>query len=222
MATSVMAFAVPALAHEPGEHSGASTEEQWNNGGASYADFNQEYQHIWDGIQHGLSDGSYTQSQAQQFFSAMQQIRARADAMQQSGRYDPQDTQARLEQLHSVMHDAHERGHAIQDRGQGGNDWNSGVATHADFDREYQHIWQGIQHGVSDGSYTRRQAQGFYRAMQQIRARADWMERNGRYDPQDTQARLERLHETMHVAHERGHQLQDRYGNSNGDYGYRR
>lgn len=215
LATSTMGFAVPALAHP--EQPGAAEEDHWDNGGASYGDFNQEYQHIWDGIQHGLSDGSYTRSQAQQFYRAMQQIRARADYMNRSGRWDPQDTQARLEQLHTAMHQAHEAGHAVQNLGGGGGDdeaWNNGGASYEDFNQEYQHIWQGIQHGLSDGSYTRRQAQGFYRAMQQIRARANWMERNGRYDPEDTQARLERLHETMHAAHERGHERLDRYNNS--------
>jgi hypothetical protein len=46
------------------------------------------------------------------------------------------------------------------------------------------------------------------------------MERRGVYDPQDIQQRLERLHDYMHVAHERGHERQDeRYGY--GDrYGY--
>ena len=216
LATSTMAFAVPAQAHP--EQPGAVEEDHWNNGGASYGDFNQEYQHIWDGIQHGLSDGSYTRSQAQQFYRAMQQIRARADDMNRNGRWDPQDTQARLEQLHNTMHQAHQVGHAIQDDHHDDDAWNNGGATYADFSTEYQHIWQGIQHGLSDGSYTRWEAQRFYRAMQQIRARANWMERNGRYDPEDTQARLERLHETMHVAHERGHDRQDR----NGDWNYRR
>ena len=213
LATSAMALAAPAFAH-PEDHA-ASTEEQWNNGGASYGDFNQEYQHIWDGIQHGLNDGSYTRDQAQRYFSAMQRIRARADAMQRDDRWDPRETQAQLEQLHNSMHDAHEVGHAIQDSHHDGDDtWNNGGASYADFNQEYQHIWQGIQHGLSDGSYTRRQAQGFYRAMQQIKARADWMQRSGRYDPQDTQARLERLHDTMHDAHEQGHERQDRYNNS--------
>jgi serine phosphatase RsbU (regulator of sigma subunit) len=209
-----MAFAVPALAH-PEEHSTPGAAEQWNNGGASYADFNQEYQHIWDAIQHSLSDGSYSRPQAQEYMRAMQDIRARADAMQREGRYDPRDTQARLERLHETMHQAHSEGHAAQDRGQSGDTWNNGGDTYAAFEQEYQHIWQTIQHGVSDGAYTRRQAQGYYRAMQQIRARANAMERQGRYDPEDTQARLERLHETMHAAHERGHELQDRYGDNN-------
>ena len=214
LATSTMAFAVPALAH-PDDHPTSGAAEQWNNGGASYADFNQEYQHIWDNIQHGLSDGSYSRPQAQQYMRAMQNIRARADAMQNSGRYDPRDTQARLERLHETMHEAHSEGHAEQDRARSGDTWNNGGNSYAEFDQEYQHIWQNIQHGVSDGSYTRRQAQGYFRAMQQIRARANSMERQGRYDPDDTQARLERLHETMHDAHERGHELQDRYGDNN-------
>ena len=111
LATTTLALAVPAFAH-PEDHA-VSTDEQWNNGGASYGDFNQEYQHIWDGIQHGLSDGSYTRSQAQQFYSAMQQIRARADYMNQNGQWNPQDTQARLAQLHNAMHQSHEAGHAI-------------------------------------------------------------------------------------------------------------
>ena len=121
LATSTLAFAVPALAHpEPaGAH---EADEAWNNGGASYADFNQEYQHIWQGIQHGLSDGSYTRRQAQGFYRAMQQIRARANWMERSGRYDPEDTQARLERLHETMHDAHEAGHERLDRNN--NDWN--------------------------------------------------------------------------------------------------
>ena len=212
LATSAMALAAPALAH-PEDHAVAPA-EQWNNGGASYADFNLEYQHIWDGIQHGLSDGSYTRSQADRFFGAMQAIRARADQMQREGRWDPRITQAQLVQLHSTMHEAHEVGHEINDAHHDNDTWNNGGATYADFNQEYQHIWQGIQHGLSDGSYTRRQAQGFYRAMQQIRARASWMERSGRYDPQDTQARLERLHETMHAAHERGHDRLDRSNDS--------
>src|SRR5258708_14307986 len=100
----------------------------------------------------------------------MQQIKARAEWMDRNGRWDPQDTQARVEQPHNMMHAAHEQGHAIQDRNfGGGDDWNNGGDSYAEFNQEYQHIWQGIQHGLSDGSYTRRQAQGFYRAMQQIK-----------------------------------------------------
>lgn len=101
------------------------------------------------------------------------------------------------------------------------DDWNDSIDSYAEFNQEYQHIWQGIEHGLQDGSYSRRQAQQFYRAMQQIRARADWMDRSGDYDPEDIQRRLEALHDRMHVAHERGHERQERYGYSNYDY-YRR
>ena len=141
----------------------------------------------------------------------MQDIRARAELMERDGRYDPQDIQARLVRLHDQMHDAHAEGHAILDSVQGGDDWNNGGDSYAEFNQEYRHIWAGIQHGLSDGSYTPRQARYFYRAMQQIRARADWMQRSGRYNPRDIQVRLERLHDTMHDAHERGHERQDAY-----------
>ncbi|MDB5416836.1 MAG: hypothetical protein JWP50_255 [Phenylobacterium sp.] len=113
-------------------------------------------------------------------------------------------------------------GYAAQD------DWNNGGDSYDEFNQEYQHIWNGIQHGLGDGSYTPRQAQQFFRAMQQIRARADWMERSGYYDPQDIQNRLERLHDYMHMAHERGHERLDRrfgyygYGDNSGYYNYRR
>jgi hypothetical protein len=212
LASSTLAMSVPAFAHDHPEAQGA--DESWNNGGGSYGDFNQEYQHIWDGIQHGVSDGAYTQAQAQRFFDEMQRIRARADEMQRDRRWDPRTTQAQLEQLHNSMHDAHEVSHAAQDDHHDDDAWNNGGQTYADFNQEYQHIWEGIEHGVSDGSYTRRQAQGFYRSMQQIRARANSMERSGRYNTADTQARLERLHETMHAAHEAGHDRLDGYNNS--------
>lgn len=99
------------------------------------------------------------------------------------------------------------------------NDWDNGGATYGQFNQEYQHIWDGIQHGLSDGSYSRRQAWQFNREMRQIRARADWDERYGRFDPQATQARLESLHERMHVAHERGHARLDYYGQRTYGYG---
>lgn len=211
LATSGIALAAPAIAHPDDDHPAVVADQSWNNGGDTYAEFDQEYQHIWANIQHGLSDGSYTQSQAQQYLRAMQQIRARAQAMEQAGRYDPGDTQARLTQLHEVMHEAHDDGHAIQDR-RGDDRWNNGGDTYAEFDQEYRQIWQNIQHSVSDGAYTRTQAQGFYRTMQQIRAQANWMQRSGRYNPGVIQARLERLDDAMDAAHERGHERQDRYG----------
>ena len=208
-ATSAMGFALPALAH-PEHAEDAGVQQSWNNGGDTYAEFDQEYQHIWDGIQHSLSDGSYTQDQAQSYFRAMQDIRGRADDMQRDGRYNPGDIQARLERLHAVMHQAHTEGHATTDQ-QGGNPWGSDGMSYAEFNQEYQHIWQGIQHGVNDGSYTRREAQQFYREMQRIRARANWMQRSGRWNPAATQAQLERLHDVMHDAHEEGHDRQDSY-----------
>ena len=105
--------------------------------------------------------------------------------------------------------------------GYGDNDWNNGGQTYDQFGQEYQHIIQSIQHGVSDGAYTRREASGFYREMQTIRARAYADQRNGYYDPEATQARLERFHARLHGAHERGHERQDYYQQNNYGYGDR-
>ena len=115
MATAAVAVGIPAAA---GAHPGVEVEasdNDWNNGGATYADFTQEYQHIWAGIQHGLSDGSYNRYEANSFYRQMQQIRYRAYYQQQSGYYNPEETQAQLERLHELMHNAHERGHERQD-----------------------------------------------------------------------------------------------------------
>jgi hypothetical protein len=112
MATTVLAAGGPALAHDD-DDDGA-----W--GAASYQAFDQQYHHIWDGIQHGMSDGSYTPGQARYFYRQLQTIRARADWEQRSGYYDQGDIEARLETLHDRMHVAHERGHERLD-----NDWSS-------------------------------------------------------------------------------------------------
>ena len=125
LATSTMAFAVPALAHELTDEATAQ-DDNWNNGGGDFAAFDQEYHHIWDSIQHGLSDGSYTPRQARQFYRAMQQIHARADWMERTGAYDPEDIQMRLERLHNYMHIAHERGHERLDRYGYGNNYDYG------------------------------------------------------------------------------------------------
>ena len=95
-----------------------------------------------------------------------------------------------------------------------GDDWNNGGRGYARFDEEFRHIWQGIQHGLSDGSYSRQQAWRFQRDLRSIQARAEWEQRQGRYDSGDIQYRLAGLHERMHAIHDRGHdgQRDDGYG----------
>jgi hypothetical protein len=97
-------------------------------------------------------------------------------------------------------------------------DW--GAPSYQVFDQQYHHIWDGIQHGLSDGSFTPRQAGYFFRELQNIRARADWEERRGYYDPDDIEARLEALHDRMHVAHDRGHERLDNDWNGYGSRGF--
>ena len=100
------------------------------------------------------------------------------------------------------------------------SDWDNGGRSYADFNTEYRHIVEGIQHGVNDGSYSRYEAEGFYRQMQRIRQRAYYQQVRGYYDPEWTQSALTSLHGRMHAAHERGHERQDHYYNDR--YGYDR
>lgn len=94
------------------------------------------------------------------------------------------------------------------------------------FEALYQHDIAGIQHGLSDGSYTRREARYFLMQLRDIRQREDYFRsRDGDLSPQegrDIQLRLERLHEGMHEAHEDGHAAQDDWGGRGyrGDDGY--
>ncbi|MDB5465346.1 MAG: hypothetical protein JWQ46_108 [Phenylobacterium sp.] len=91
------------------------------------------------------------------------------------------------------------------------------------FDALYQHDWQGIQHGLSDGSYTPREARYFGMQLRNIRQReAYYRSRDGWLSPdegRDIQVRLERLHETMHQAHEDGHAAQDDWNRTSPGYG---
>ena len=100
------------------------------------------------------------------------------------------------------------------------DDWT--VESYESFQQQYHHIWDGIQHGVSDGSYTPRQAQYFYRQLRSIQARADWEQRTGQFDPDEISDRLDSLHDRMHVAHERGHERLDNSYGYYQPYGYRR
>jgi hypothetical protein len=112
LATSLLAVAAPALAH-PGD------DDDWTI--ESYSSFAQQYHHIWDGIEHGLSDGSYSPRQARYFYQQLRDIQRRADWEQRAGRFDPDEISDRLEALHDRMHVAHERGHERLD-----NDWGYG------------------------------------------------------------------------------------------------
>lgn len=98
------------------------------------------------------------------------------------------------------------------------DDWS--IESYDAFAQQYHHIWDGIQHGMSDGSYSPGQAQYFYRQLRGIQARADWEQRTGQFDPEEISDRLQDLHERMHVAHERGHErMNNEWGYGSG-YGY--
>ena len=92
------------------------------------------------------------------------------------------------------------------------------------FDALYQHELEGIQHSVGDGAYSRREARYFISQLRGIRQRESYYRSQDGYlsprEGQDIKARLDRLHEVMHQAHEQGHAQQDDWNNSNrGNYG---
>ncbi|HEV7384273.1 MAG TPA: hypothetical protein VGN89_05285 [Phenylobacterium sp.] len=94
------------------------------------------------------------------------------------------------------------------------------------FEGLYQHDLEGIQHSIGDGAYTRREAQYFLSQLRGIRQReAYYRSRDGWLSPweaQDVKARLERLHEVMHRAHDEGHARQDDWNRGYGYDGYGR
>lgn len=117
-AAAIGAVASPALAHPDDEDDNAGYSQYFGG----YQNFDALYQHDWQGIQHGLSDGSYSPREARDFAMQLRGIRQReAYFRTRDGWLSPQegrDIQIRLERLHEVMHQAHEDGHATQD------DWN--------------------------------------------------------------------------------------------------
>lgn len=124
-AAAIGAFASPVLAHENDDD---DDNVNVNRGGYSqyyggYQNFDALYQHDWQGIQHGLSDGSYSQQEARYFLQQLRSIRQRELYYRNRDGLSPQegrDIKVRLERLHQVMHEAHEDGHAAQDGWNGG------------------------------------------------------------------------------------------------------
>jgi hypothetical protein len=91
-----------------------------------------------------------------------------------------------------------------------------GVESHQDFSADYRHIWQSIERGRQDGTFSRYEAQRYTQQLQQIQTRADWQERRGQFDPQDIENRLTQLRRVMYVAR------QDNRGNTDTAYYGRR
>lgn len=126
MATTVLAFAVPAVAQDYRGYGGGGYADGAYGGGYGYgysrnwerggrAGFREEFNHVYAGIQHGLRDGSYRPWEARRFFREVENLRRlerfyRANDGRLNG-WERRDLQQRLERLHGIMHVAHQRGH---------------------------------------------------------------------------------------------------------------
>jgi len=93
------------------------------------------------------------------------------------------------------------------------NGWNNGGDSYAEFQEEYQHVLQVIQHGLRDRTIPRFAAQQYYRELQSIRRAAYYDQQEGGYEGDYVQARLERLHDRIDATHDRNHERQDAYYN---------
>lgn len=96
------------------------------------------------------------------------------------------------------------------DRPDGYTDWDDG-GGYGRLAEMVQHDYEGVQHGVSDGAYTRWEAAGFSRELADIRRQADYFrDRDGLrpWERQIIERRLDSLHQRMHIAHDDGHEPQ--------------
>ena len=97
----------------------------------------------------------------------------------------------------------------------GGAEWNRDNRGYNNLRRQFQHAYSGVQHGLRDGSFNRREARQFYGVIGDLRQRLDFYRDNDGYldrrEARDLDRRLARLHAVMHEAHETGHEDQD-YG----------
>jgi hypothetical protein len=107
----------------------------------------------------------------------------------------------------------------------GGNDWNRNSRGYDNLRRQFQHAYDGVQHGLRDGSFTRHEARYFYRVIGDLRQRLDFYRDNDGYldrrEARDLDRGLRRLHAAMHEAHETGHEEQDYGYGDRDDYRYR-
>ena len=101
----------------PGQYGGGyGQNSDWNYRNARYAGFERDYRHTIDGIRHGLSDGTYKRSRANEFYRELESIRRAAYLSQQYGNYRHDYIQARMARLHQRMHIRHDRAHERNDR----------------------------------------------------------------------------------------------------------
>lgn len=99
-----------------GQYGGGYTgSTDWNYGRGRYTLFEQEYRHTIEGIRHGLSDGTFSSSQANRFYRELEGIRYDAFRSMRYGNYQDRYIQARMAQLHQRMHFKHERNHERYD-----------------------------------------------------------------------------------------------------------
>ncbi len=110
-----------ASAHERGQQGRYSDWEDRDT--RAYERFYLELEHLDEGVEHGLRDGSIDHREARQFDraigSAQQQLAYYYRSQGYLTGWQVQDMQQRIDQLHAIMHEVHDEGHDAQDYGYG-------------------------------------------------------------------------------------------------------
>ena len=154
---SILAAAAPAIAqaHDVSGYGqrGDIAGGDWNNGGATYDQFTQEYDHIAQMIRHSTRDGTLNQRQIAGSWNELRYIRALAYHQQRSGHYNPQIIQARLTRLHDGLHLRHDGAHRAQDRDYGNDSGQYGRGYNARSGDDGRHHGQGETYGRDAGQY---------------------------------------------------------------------
>ena len=121
LSTAAIAITAPATASAHERDRGRYGQSDWQTERRQYDQFGEQFDHLHEGVEHGLSDGVYTRSEGRQFDRAINDLRRRLDWYRRSDGYlssqECNDMNRRLDQLHEVMHEAHEDGH--EDQGYG-------------------------------------------------------------------------------------------------------
>lgn len=140
-AGTALGTAASTSAQYSGQYGGGYRQgNDWNVRNGGYSRFEQQYRHTIQGIQHGLNDGTFSRSRANEFYRELQGIRWDAYRAQQYGNYRDDYVQARLARLHERMHQKHDRNHARNDGyGQYGQDYG-----------QYQPAYDGHSHDHGD------------------------------------------------------------------------
>src|SRR5205085_10483363 len=110
MAAAALGIALPAAAHEESYPQQHGSSDWGSNADPRYGEFADDIAHIQEGIQHGVSDGSFDRWEVRRFSRELRNLQRMVWYYNQSGGFNSWERnmiQQRLDRLHETMHEAH-------------------------------------------------------------------------------------------------------------------